>query len=464
MPHRRWPYLLLFVVCTAGMVAAEDVTVSPRIGEPELKAARERFQALQGRKLDPKLLDALAKLMKDNPKAKPEDLARKLLAERPDLLEAKNLDALRELTRQTKQPDAKAPPIRTKPNPFEADPRDVPPKSPPAVPEPDQRDATVPPSSPKTSAGPEVRPERKLIEQPTEPKPPKLPNPVDPTVPPPAPRLGSEGPRLRPLPRPDTPSAGITPLPTADGDPQAVPPSPPGNPQEYQAAAQWWEKNFGPLKDSPAMQDLLTEFLKGQPGQSKSPFTKMLEGTKLPDVGKMSGVPKSLGLDSLKLGGLIPELPQAPSTPSGPKMPGFGGFNADLSGLGTWMLIPVVLAVFGFVAFRLLRRRGWFGSQPIPLTGLGPWPVDPRAIRSRDDLVKAFEYLSVLTIGGPARHYHHGTIAAELDRLLPDAGDLPQEVARHYMLARYGPSGAEIDADDLAAARASLCRLAGVKP
>jgi len=463
MSRRRWPWLALLFVCSAGMVAAEDVTVTPRIGEPELKAARERFQALQSRKLDPKLLESIKKLLQDNPKAKPEELARKLLADRPDLLDPKNLDALRELTREARQPDTKLPrnPFR-EPQKNETQPAPEPPPQrstaipPDFGPGEDTPQATIPKS--KGVIQPDAAGKRPPFDGPA----PVVQNPQEPATAPPRLRPGSDGPTLRPLTTPTSPGQQISPIPMADGI-QLPSPPPPGNPRDYQAAAQWWEKNFGPLKDSPAMQDLLTEFLKGQPGQSKSPFAKLLEGSKLPDVGKPGGLPKAFNLDGFKLDGL-PQMPNSPTVPNGLDMPSFGGFSGDASGLGTWLLILAAVGVIGFIAYKLLNGRGFFGSEPRALAGLGPWPINPRTIRTRDDLVKAFEYLSVLTIGGPARHYHHGTIAAELDRLVPDAGELPQEVAHWYALARYAPAGSELTAEELAAARDALCRLAGVKP
>jgi hypothetical protein len=108
---------------------------------------------------------------------------------------------------------------------------------------------------------------------------------------------------------------------------------------------------------------------------------------------------------------------------------------------------------------RLLKR---LAGGPTPVPGLGPWPLDPRTVSSRADLVRAFEYLSVLVNGDPARTYSHEAAAAALRAAVPQAADAAVPLADAYALARYTPAEVALEDADIAAARRHLCRLAGV--
>src|SRR5262249_21173340 len=97
---------------------------------------------------------------------------------------------------------------------------------------------------------------------------------------------------------------------------------------------------------------------------------------------------------------------------------------------------------------------------------LGPWPVDPRRLATRGDLVVAFEYLALRLLGLPARLHHH----LELEALLaarPSSSPEPQReaaraLARLYEHAKYAPPQEPLGEAELTAARADLCHLAGV--
>jgi len=50
---------------------------------------------------------------------------------------------------------------------------------------------------------------------------------------------------------------------------------------------------------------------------------------------------------------------------------------------------------------------------------LGPWPVDPRHITSRGELIQAFEYLACLLLGPDALHRNHVDLAGQIAALHP---------------------------------------------
>jgi hypothetical protein len=139
-----------------------------------------------------------------------------------------------------------------------------------------------------------------------------------------------------------------------------------------------------------------------------------------------------------------------------------------------WMF--VLLAALALVVWRVLAR-----SRAVDLLGgadvwkLGPWPVQPAAVQTREELIRAFEYLSVLQLGPAARSWHHWAIASGLGRFSGKAvsttrwGDgwerrrqAAEQLATLYERARYAPPEEPLPEAALATARQDLCLLAGV--
>src|SRR5262249_26365933 len=119
-----------------------------------------------------------------------------------------------------------------------------------------------------------------------------------------------------------------------------------------------------------------------------------------------------------------------------PNMPersrGSGG-SSGLDGLGSfnfggaqvpWLLVLLLLAAI-VVAVVLWKWKTIFAAKPVNTfagDGVGSWPIDPREINTREDVVKAFEYLSVLICGPAAKTWTHSTIADELTALAATHG------------------------------------------
>jgi hypothetical protein len=120
----------------------------------------------------------------------------------------------------------------------------------------------------------------------------------------------------------------------------------------------------------------------------------------------------------------------------------------------------VVLGILIWVLVKNLRQ----GTEEFAFVGggLGPWPIDPRQINTREDVVKAFEYLSVLICGPSAKMWTHGTIADALSELATTHGETAVMLARLYELARYAPLDEPLTPDELIEARNLVCGLAGV--
>jgi hypothetical protein len=115
----------------------------------------------------------------------------------------------------------------------------------------------------------------------------------------------------------------------------------------------------------------------------------------------------------------------------------------------------MLLALASFVLLALVWRRRRQARRGEGGWKLGPWPVNPALVRTRDELVCAFEYLSLLRLGPRARSCNHLAIA---DRLGHSAA---RQLAQVYEKARYAPPTDPLANEDLVIARRHLTFLAG---
>lgn len=128
------------------------------------------------------------------------------------------------------------------------------------------------------------------------------------------------------------------------------------------------------------------------------------------------------------------------------------------AGVVVWVIVGIALAIVGWKMRGKLDAAQRGGASPAIL---GPWPVQPNSVASRDDLRRAFEYLALLRLGAAAVACHHLEIAARLggDPAHRSAAD---ELAHLYERARYEPDRSPLAECDLASARRGLALLAGV--
>ncbi|QEL13905.1 hypothetical protein [Limnoglobus roseus] len=326
--------------------------------------------------------------------------------------------------------------------------------------------------------------------------------------PPPPPRFNGQP--FQPPPPPQ-PGPGL-PQPPREGNIDFPPPGGMGRPQNWDMngfkpppfdppmggnpdAAEFmkaWEKNVGPLNNTPAVRDailelfaagkdggfgngdwkdLLDEFNKNGNGNNKDDFGDWMkemnfEGEKW-DWGDWGGggwdFPKWGGNNGGNWGGNHGGGGGGGWNWNWGGGGGGGGFSGG--GGGTWLpvILLVVIAVGALLAWKfwpMLARRE--SAAEAGVRALNRWPVDPRTINSREELVKAFEYLSVLLCGDAARVWNHETIARALRQQIPHSELIADELAKLYELARYTPPGEPLSAGALADARRCLCRLAGV--
>jgi hypothetical protein len=137
----------------------------------------------------------------------------------------------------------------------------------------------------------------------------------------------------------------------------------------------------------------------------------------------------------------------APGVPTGP----------SLSKSTTWMLFILLCLLVGW---RLLR----WGKRKAPADearpDLGPWPVRPEAVATRADLVRAFDYLALWTLGLAVASWNHHAVVHRWCEKSPACAETAQALALLYEQARYTAGTKTLTDAEHALARRSLLQIA----
>jgi hypothetical protein len=305
----------------------------------------------------------------------------------------------------------------------------------------------------------------------------------------PRPGPGESVPLAKPMP---APSAGKAPAKPASRpgprEPRVKPKSPPPIPRELETRAQWarqilkWAERSGldsALARSPSWQRMVHGLHRYSTG----------EGTFWSSFSAHAGTPEwplprwDLDLHPRHLlpegdWSLRPRLPEASfprmhwpgGVPSWGHLPAWDTPRTGVPGAPsrtTWrglLWVGVTLAV-GLTLWRILSaHRGPGVRDHTGAPGLGAWPVDPARVATRDELIRAFEHLSLLRLGSGARTWNHLQIAAGLgDSEAADAAERRRaaaQLAALYEQARYTPPSQPLPDSALVHARRELCLLA----
>lgn len=176
---------------------------------------------------------------------------------------------------------------------------------------------------------------------------------------------------------------------------------------------------------------------------------------------------KGLGLEKIpwpSLGALkLPDL-RSGATSSWSGAPNVDVPTVNPRGVGGVAVAATVLALA--LAWLLGRREAGSGrrrsrgrdGRPFKL---GAWPVRPAQVTTPEDVIKSFEYVSVLRLGPSARTWNHRAIADRLGAQRPETGRAADELADRYEDARYAAEPAPLSPADVAAVRRHLVLVAG---
>lgn len=284
--------------------------------------------------------------------------------------------------------------------------------------------------------------------------------------------VGKVTPPRRPDVPPDRPEVGPRPPttepPTPPANPPTPPPPPPSPPPE--TTPDWVRKQVGDLANSWAkgLRGLDNETLKSivqqirQSGLAPDRFAlpdwvKDAAGDLkdwLPDLNGATD-----GLRETFAGWSVPGL--GDWTPGVPEMPTGEQVGSSLS----WGFLLVLLALAAWGLWQT-RGLGFFPPPERDAAGrrLGPWPVAPDQVGTREHVVRCFEYLARKLVGLPAETSHHHAVAQRMEERAPTTAQqqAAHELADLYEHARYAPPDEALSDADLARARQALTLLATV--
>jgi hypothetical protein len=176
---------------------------------------------------------------------------------------------------------------------------------------------------------------------------------------------------------------------------------------------------------------------------------------------------RGLGSYLPRVGDYVPRVtpPRLPTV----RLPSLsGGAMPSAAGVGSFLQTALVMLVLGVLVVLLWRGAGW--AQAIAEARrkawrLGPWPVTIDGVRTREQLVRAFEYLSLLLLGRPALTRHHLALGRDIgeqpDMRPEERRESADALAALYEQARYAPPADDLSEQQLEQARRELRRLAG---
>jgi hypothetical protein len=131
--------------------------------------------------------------------------------------------------------------------------------------------------------------------------------------------------------------------------------------------------------------------------------------------------------------------------------------NLSLGETATWILLILLCLLVGW---RFLR----WGKANKPTAemrpNLGPWPVRPEAVVTRADLVRAFDYLALWTLGLAVASWNHHAVASRWREKSPTCAETAQSLALLYEQARYTAGTDILSESERDLARRSLLQIA----
>jgi len=245
-------------------------------------------------------------------------------------------------------------------------------------------------------------------------------------------------------------------------DPKSSPPSSLGQPSRRAERSSLFGGWLGSVGGGRGLVGEMRNAVKGLlgPGTGLGNYTRNLTSGLRAHLPGLSDLP--LGKLARGFGNVVPDALKFRPRDEDRVSAGLPDFSGGLSWV---LLLGAVLGGAGVLLWVLVVRPRWGGWGWRDGWRLGAWPVRPSAVRTRGDVVKAFEYLALLLLGRKVSTSHHLDIAGQLGRSQEDPTgrrkNAADELAQLYELARYAPPEEWLSEDDLATARRDLGFLAG---
>lgn len=126
-------------------------------------------------------------------------------------------------------------------------------------------------------------------------------------------------------------------------------------------------------------------------------------------------------------------------------------------------MIAIIAGLAGVALLAFFFARKWKLDQAQKAaSAAGLAGLDLSSIRTREELVAAFDAVTLDQIGDEARNWNHRVIAGEFVEQQPANTDPANELASLYEKARYAPLDEDLTPHEFADAQRDLHVLAGV--
>ncbi|MSQ97106.1 MAG: hypothetical protein EXR98_21485 [Gemmataceae bacterium] len=122
----------------------------------------------------------------------------------------------------------------------------------------------------------------------------------------------------------------------------------------------------------------------------------------------------------------------------------------------SWILFLLVLLFVGWHLMRWSRQPTAGDTRAL----LGPWPVRPEAVATRAELILAFDYLALWSLGLAVKSWNHRAVAGRWREQAPSLAALARVLESLYEEARYTEGIEALSEVEREEARHSLRKLA----
>lgn len=233
----------------------------------------------------------------------------------------------------------------------------------------------------------------------------------------------------------------------------------------------WAEKNFGDTELGKEFSKDLVDVI-GNSG-TKGLFDGMPEfsGDFLKDLDfKPDGPSTKFDLPDLKGSGLTnPSTSGGGSSGIGSIGSGGGGLSGGGGGGGVELgggaatAFAVIMGIVAAIFIALVFFRKWQATREARAEQAlaRANSLDFSRIKTREELVEAFETVSLTKCGDDARNWNHRVIAEQIGDQHPTQAEPADELGRLYEVARYAPPEEDLAPTDYDDARRNLTTLAG---
>jgi hypothetical protein len=242
----------------------------------------------------------------------------------------------------------------------------------------------------------------------------------------------------------------------------------PKNPAVDHEWVKWMEKNFG---DSPAAKESIKDLVSSMEKSSGNGMFDDIPELKNSNWQEFDKSGKQIGGENFKIkppdfqggkGASVGGGGGGGSSISGGGGSSGGGSGIDLGNGGG--SLAVIAAIVGAVILALFLLRKWKHNQAEKhAQGVDGKPsIDFERIRTREELVRVFDTVSLDKHGQDARSWNHRVIAEQFRTIQPTNAEPAEEVAGLYERARYAPTDEDLSTGEFATARRDLRAIAGV--